>query len=140
LRIVSLAIGIGCLAGIADAATFTVINTNDLGAGSLRQAITDANAAPTPPHTIVFAIPGSGVHTIAPASAFPIVNVSVIIDGTTQAGWAAGAPVIEISGAGAGPASTALLLAGGGCTVSSPWHKFRTFRHAMCVDFGITTN
>lgn len=32
-------------AGMTDAATFTVTNTNDSGAGSLRQAILDANAA-----------------------------------------------------------------------------------------------
>jgi hypothetical protein len=50
------------------AGTFTVTNTNDTGAGSLRQAILDANAA-AGADTIVFAIPGSGVHTIAPASA-----------------------------------------------------------------------
>ena len=34
--------------------TFTVINTNDSGAGSLRQAILDANADPTTADTIVF--------------------------------------------------------------------------------------
>src|SRR5512140_3274558 len=116
-RLVSLAIGLAGAARIADAANFTVGNTNDSGAGSLRQAIIDANATASPPHTIAFGIAGSGVHTIAPASAFPLVNVPVIIDGTTQAGWASGAPVIEISGAGAGPASVAFLLAGGGCTV-----------------------
>jgi hypothetical protein len=33
------------LASPAQAATFTVTNTNDSGAGSLRQAILDANAA-----------------------------------------------------------------------------------------------
>jgi hypothetical protein len=34
------------LVGPAQAATYTVINTNDSGAGSLRQAILDANASP----------------------------------------------------------------------------------------------
>jgi Ca2+-binding RTX toxin-like protein len=34
------------MTGTADAATFTVSNLNDSGAGSLRQAILDANAAP----------------------------------------------------------------------------------------------
>src|SRR4051812_12112917 len=33
-----------CSVGAAQAATFTVSNTNDGGAGSLRQAINDANA------------------------------------------------------------------------------------------------
>ncbi len=48
------------------AATFTVTNTNDSGAGSLRQAILDANANPGD-DTIAFNIPGSGVQTIAVA-------------------------------------------------------------------------
>ena len=49
------------------AATFTVTSTSDSGAGSLRQAILDANANPGS-DTIVFAIPGSGVQTITAAS------------------------------------------------------------------------
>ena len=49
--------------GPISAATFTVTNTNDAGAGSLRQAILDANGDFTTDQ-IVFAIPGSGVHTI----------------------------------------------------------------------------
>ena len=47
------------------AATFTVTNTNDSGAGSLRQAILDANAS-AGADLIDFSIPGAGVHTIAP--------------------------------------------------------------------------
>jgi len=43
----ALGIGVAALAAVpaANAATFTVLNTNDAGAGSLRQAIIDANAA-----------------------------------------------------------------------------------------------
>lgn len=41
-------------ANLAPAATFTVTNTNDSGAGSLRQAVLDANAATTTADTIVF--------------------------------------------------------------------------------------
>src|SRR5262245_42214293 len=73
------------LAGLADAATFTVTNTDDTGAGSLRQAIDDANATPGA-DTIVFNIPGAGVHTITPQSLLPIVNEAVTIDGYTQPG------------------------------------------------------
>ena len=51
-----------CLATPLAAATFTVTTTADSGAGSLRQAITDANSS-AGPHTIQFAIPGPGVHT-----------------------------------------------------------------------------
>ena len=55
----------------SQAATFTVTNTNDSGAGSLRQAILDANANPGL-DTIAFNIPGSGVHTITPPSTMTI--------------------------------------------------------------------
>ena len=51
------------------AATFTVNNTSNAGAGSLRQAMLDANAAPNPPHTILFsaAFPQNGVITLSAA-------------------------------------------------------------------------
>ena len=67
------------------AATFTVTNTNDSGAGSLRQAILDANAT-SGGDSIEFNIPGSGVHTIAPMSALPAMTDTVTIDGYTQLG------------------------------------------------------
>jgi hypothetical protein len=74
----------------APAATFTVTNTNDAGAGSLRQAITDANAA-AGADTIEFNISGAGcdgagVCTIALASQLPSVFGLTTIDGYTQPG------------------------------------------------------
>lgn len=72
--------------------TYTVTNTNDAGAGSLRQAISDANIYPGT-HSIVFNIPTSdanyhavqGVWKITPASTLPIIMRSnLLIDGTTQ--------------------------------------------------------
>jgi uncharacterized repeat protein (TIGR01451 family) len=70
----------------AVAATFTVTTTADSGAGSLRQAITDVNAAGTG-NTIAFAIPGAGPFTIAPASVLPQIAVNdTTIDGCTQPG------------------------------------------------------
>lgn len=42
------------------AATYTVTNTGDTGAGSLRQAITDANGTAAA-DTIAFNIPGGGL-------------------------------------------------------------------------------
>src|SRR5690349_24377722 len=66
-------------------AVFTVTGTADTGAGSLRQAILDANAAPGA-DTIQFAIPGSGVQTIRPATLFPVITDAVTIDGYTQPG------------------------------------------------------
>src|SRR5262245_41057776 len=79
-------------------ATFTVNVThdlvNDLGDPadrSLREAILTANAHPGL-DTIAFAIPGTGPHTVQPASALPDIADAVIIDGTTQPGFA-GSPI-----------------------------------------------
>jgi trimeric autotransporter adhesin len=67
------------------ATTFTVTNTNDKGAGSLRQAILDANST-SGADTINFDIPGTGVKTIAPASQLPAITGPVTIDGYSQSG------------------------------------------------------
>jgi len=71
-------------ASTVGASTFTVTNTNDSGAGSLRQAITDANGN-AGLDTISFNIAGSGVHTIQPLSTMTITD-AVVLDGFTQAG------------------------------------------------------
>jgi hypothetical protein len=76
---------LGAAANPLAGATFTVTNTNDSGAGSLRQAIIDVNANPGL-DTIVFAIPGAGVHTITPASPLDVVVDPVLIDGYSQPG------------------------------------------------------
>jgi titin len=78
------------------AGTLTVTNPNDSGAGSFRQAILDANAN-SGLDTIVFQIPGSGVHTITVLSALPAIADPAVIDGTSQPGYA-GTPVIELNG------------------------------------------
>jgi hypothetical protein len=70
------------------AATFTVSNTNDSGAGSFRQALLDANLA-AGADTIAFAIPGAGLHTITLTSLLPLITSPVVIDGYTQAGSSA---------------------------------------------------
>jgi hypothetical protein len=82
---------------------FTVTTTADSGSGSLRQAILDANAA-AGADEVRFDIPGTGVQTIPPISALPVVSGPLTIDGTTQRGYA-GSPVIEISGVAAGQAN-----------------------------------
>ncbi|QDV36082.1 NosD domain-containing protein [Tautonia plasticadhaerens] len=64
---------------------FLVINTDDLGAGSLRQAILNANLVPGA-QAIRFDIPGNGVQTIAVATALPDVTDTVLIDAYTQPG------------------------------------------------------
>jgi hypothetical protein len=85
------------LATSASAATFTVTNTAASGAGSLQQAITDANASAGStgvPATVVFSI-GSGVRMLAPLTSLNVA-ANVTIDGTTQPGYA-GTPLIELN-------------------------------------------
>jgi parallel beta-helix repeat protein len=90
------------------AATLPVSNANDSGAGSLRQAILDANAT-SGLDTIIFQIPGSGVHTIVLLAALPAITDPVVIDGTTQPGYA-GTPLIELNGTSAGSSAGLRLL------------------------------
>jgi hypothetical protein len=70
----------------ARGATIPVTNTNDNGAGSLRQAIQSANSSPNVLDTISFNIPGTGPFTINPTSTLPVVTDPVVIDGYTQPG------------------------------------------------------
>ncbi|MBK9051743.1 MAG: CSLREA domain-containing protein [Chloroflexi bacterium] len=111
------------------AATFTVNSTGDLGDATpgdgicstegldctLRAAIEEANAL-FGADAISFNIPGAGVHTISPTSAYPWLTGPVVIDGLTQPGasCAAWPPtlLIELNGASAG-ASTGLDLSFG---------------------------
>lgn len=93
-----------------------VTNTNDSGAGSLRQAIITANADTTP-NTITFNIPGAGVKTIAPASALPAITQPVIIDGLSQPNATCGSPVVELNGTSAGASIDGLNISGGNSTV-----------------------
>lgn len=92
-------------------ANFVVINTNDSGSGSLRQAILDANASPS--STISFDIGTGGLYQIIPTSPLPAVTSTTTIDGTTQPGYN-GTPLIEISGNGAGANAIGLYITGAG--------------------------
>jgi parallel beta-helix repeat protein len=76
-------------------ATFAVANLNDSGAGSLRQAVIDANAL-AGADTISFNVAGS----IQLVSALPKITDEVDIDGATAPGFAA-APVVEVDFNGA---------------------------------------
>jgi len=88
------------------AMTFTVNTTADNVAGSLRFAITQANALPGM-DTINF--------SIGPASPLPTITEAVTIDGTTQPNFS-GNPIIELNGTAAS-GKDGLLLAATGCTV-----------------------
>ena len=112
-------------------ATFTVVNSNDNGAGSLRQAIVDANSAANPVgdiDRIAFDIPGEGVHTISViGNPLPEITDPVSIDGYTQHGSIANTnsttaadnavPLIELDGSASQGSTVGLTITGGGSTV-----------------------
>ena len=88
---------------------FTVTNTNDAGAGSLRQAITNANASAVR-ETITFNIPGAGPWQIDLLTPIIIDNVNdagMVIDATTQPGFVFG------------DANNMITLDGGNSTITS---------------------
>jgi uncharacterized repeat protein (TIGR01451 family) len=89
--------GVALTATPASAATFTVTNLNDSGAGSFRQAIIDANTN-TGADVIVFSLPEAGPHTIQLTTsenldqALPPIAEAVTIDGPGS-----GVPTVEIA-------------------------------------------
>jgi hypothetical protein len=91
-RLGSVVLTIAVSGATALAATYTVTNTGDSGAGSLRDAINQSNASVGVTDTIAFNITGAGcagsptVCTIKPTSTLPAIFDPVIIDGYTQPG------------------------------------------------------
>jgi hypothetical protein len=111
------------------AATYTVTTTADSGAGSLRQAVLDANGNPGA-DDIVFAIPGNGVHTIAVASPITITD-AVSIQGYTQGGSSVNTDpkadnavlMLELQGSG----TDGLVVTGGTALITGlALHGFQT--------------
>jgi CSLREA domain-containing protein len=127
-----------------NAATITVNSTGDLAADdgtcTLREAIVAANTnvasgatpgecaagEPAPAiDSIVFAIPGGGVHTIQPATVFPQIIDPVTIDGYTQPGASPNTLAIgddavlqiEIDGTNVAPASDLIEIAAADTTI-----------------------
>ena len=123
----------------AQAATFSVTNTNDSGGGSLRQAILDANTTPGA-DKIWFEIPGVGPHTITPLTPLPLLTDQVHIDGYSQPGSAyatettAAVIMIDLDGAPAGAGSGIELSAG------SSQSRIRGLAIHNFVQNGITIN
>ena len=69
----------------AEAAGFVVTNTADSGAGSLRQAILNANANGSGVvDTITFNIAASGLQVIKPLTTLPTITTPTTIDGYSQ--------------------------------------------------------
>ena len=108
--------GAGAAGTVVTALDLLVSSTNDSGPGSLRQAILNANSHGGT-DTIAFDISSGGVQTIQPTSALPTVTASVLIDGTSEPGYAAVAPVVVLSGTNAGANASGLTLAGANIVV-----------------------
>ena len=86
---------------------------------SLREAILAVNATVNGSggaDRILFNIPGVGPHTINVLSALPTITDSVIIDGTSEPDFA-GAPMIELNGAGAGAGVDGLRISASNSTI-----------------------
>jgi alpha-tubulin suppressor-like RCC1 family protein len=112
----------------AQVQTFTVTNTNDGGAGSLRQAIIDANVD-TGLENIEFNIPvffPGQVHTIQLLTALPAITSSVFISGASQPGYVNNTdffgtnarPVIVINGSNITGGADGLVFSGGNSNVN----------------------
>ncbi len=110
-----LASALASIALPASAATFTVTSSANAGAGTLRSAITSANAA-AGADTIVFSIPGAGIHNIGPTSSLPPLGSDLTVDATTQPGYA-GSPIVELDGSVAGAGVHGLLINGSAVTI-----------------------
>ena len=106
---------------VASGATLNdqVLNISNSGAGSLNQAILNADTVSGPGNNLItFNIPGSGVQVISPTTALPLpaLTVPVTLDATTESGYS-GTPLIELNGASAVPGTVGLTVTGGSTTV-----------------------
>ncbi|MGH9943651.1 MAG: Calx-beta domain-containing protein, partial [Pyrinomonadaceae bacterium] len=100
--------------GAPPVASTVVTNTNDSGAGSLRQALLNANSN-VGVDTVSFQI-GSGARTINLLTELPEITDPVVIDGATQPGFA-GTPLIELDGQFTPRGTAGLKITAGGSRV-----------------------
>jgi hypothetical protein len=128
-----LGIGLAALATApAPAATFVVTNSGDSGAGSLRQAILDANGNPGL-DTVAFNLPSGGGQSIDLATEIEVTD-DVVIDGYTQPGSSANTDpeadnavvVVDLQGNG----TDGILVTGGAAQIHGlVMHGFQNAIH-----------
>jgi titin len=90
------------------AATYVVTTTANSGAGSFFAALESANTNPGL-DTITFNVSGTPPFTITPIDALPAVTDPVVIDGTTQPGYA-GKPLVQLNGTNSSAVGLRLLV------------------------------
>ncbi len=118
-----------CLVDVKAQTTFIVTHTDDTGAGSLRQAILDANADSDLDEIHFNITTGSPPYTIQPTSLhpLPVITHPVVIDGYTQPGASPNTNpphlgsnavlMIELDGTNAGTTANGLEISAGNSTV-----------------------
>lgn len=111
---------------VNDTAVLMVTNTNDSGAGSLRQAINDANTNPNT-KTIEFNIPGTCPRLISPETPLPPLTEPVSILGYSQPGSSRNSDAVAFNG------TLCVALAGGG-SLSSGLHLLTGVGETMSVE------
>jgi uncharacterized repeat protein (TIGR01451 family) len=142
VALVAVATSSTAVAGVDFGFSFdAVVNTNNTGQGSLRQAMTFANQRSNTGlaqagltagvEHVVFMIPNGtgapglrgalnlfagGVATLAPTSALPSLTDALVLNAQLQPGWS-GAPVVEIDGTSAGASAVGLQVAAAGSAV-----------------------
>src|SRR5262249_7665514 len=93
------------------------------------QALVIGTPNGTAQDSILFAIPGAGLHTIFPTSPLPAITHSVAIDGLSQPGASLSTPIkpdddfesitIQIDGSGAGPGANGLTINAANCVIDA---------------------
>ena len=129
-----------CLTATGDPASFEVNSSADttdpsgctVSQCTLREAMTRANAE-AGTDTITFDIPGSGPHVISLSTSLPTITQGVVIDGTSQPGYAVGFPQVHIAGAAVGGGSVGIDIGASGVTI-------RGLVVAEFADAGIVVN
>jgi outer membrane autotransporter protein len=96
-----IALSLICMSGVVAADNIVVSNTNNSGAGSLRDAINQANVGSAP--QITFNIPSEGAMTLPVPNVLPALLQNMVIDGVATVpadltiGNGAGTPLFAIS-------------------------------------------
>ena len=118
---------------------FIITNTNDSGAGSLRQVLLNVNGSANPASiTIGVEIPGPGPYVIQPTSPLPVIAHPLVLNATPATGFSGTAPlVIDGSLIPASPAPANVALTPGLLDVNAPNVVLRGLTISGFAGFGV---